>query len=62
MLGCGETDLVKIVAPIAAYSILEFWLGKTKKVKSSSTIELVITGISLVVIMILRRKDKDGPK
>lgn len=33
---------------IFTYSIFEYWLGKTKKVKENSTIELILGVLSLM--------------
>ena len=39
-----------------AFSLLEYWLGKTKLIKSNSTIELIMDIIKAVVTILLRRK------
>lgn len=36
-----KTMLLNIVGPIV-YALVEFWLGKTKKTKSASVIELAM--------------------
>jgi len=36
-------------------SILEYWLGKTEKVKSGSILELVFSAIMMIVLIIIRR-------
>lgn len=46
---------------LLAYSILEFWLGKTGRTKASSLIELVIVGLTLMCTLILLRvRKKNG--
>lgn len=42
-LGCEEKNWVFLVA----YAGMEFWLGKTKRLKAASLIELVIMGLLL---------------
>lgn len=36
--------------------IIEFWLGKTNKVKSGSMLELVLTGLLAITLILFRRK------
>lgn len=39
----------------------ERWLGRTKKVKANSTLDLVATiGVAIVVAVIRNRRGKDG--
>ena len=44
-----EIVLIGKILGIAAYSIFEFWLGRTDKVKAASTIELVANGVKYLV-------------
>lgn len=36
-------------AAIFAYALLEYWLGKTDKVKAGSTIELLVNAVKYVL-------------
>lgn len=45
-----------------AYSLLEWYLGRTKKVQSSSLIELVVAGFVVILGTILIFKEKIWPK
>lgn len=40
-----EIMLIGKILGIAAYAALEYWLGKTPKVKAGSAIELVLDGV-----------------
>lgn len=42
-----ELLLVKI-AGVAAYAALEYWLGKTDKVKAGSVVEAVLNGAKAI--------------
>lgn len=56
-------DQSKIWATLAvagAYTVLEYWLGKTAKTRASSVIELIVMGVTLVFALVLMRVRKDG--
>jgi len=38
------------------YSALEFWLGKTNKVKANSALEAILKGGGLLISIMARRK------
>lgn len=38
-----------------AYTLLEFWLGKTKRVRAASLVELIFTGLILWALYWHRR-------
>jgi hypothetical protein len=40
----------------AVYMSLEYWLGKTDKVKAGSTLELVLSGLKAGLAVVLGRK------
>ncbi len=42
---------------VAAYPLVEYWIGRTKKVKSNSVLELVL-GSSLVIINSIRKSSE----
>ena len=42
-----EIILAKVVA-VAAYAAVEYWLGKTDKVKAGSLVEAVILGVKSI--------------
>lgn len=44
-------ELVILAKPAAifAYALLEYWLGKTDKVKAGSTIELLVNAVKYVL-------------
>ncbi len=62
MTECTQNPWVSfsIAALWFGYALLEFWLGKTEKVKSSSTIELIIVFVVMVATYFFRRKENDG--
>lgn len=33
---------------VLIHSVVEFWLGKTKRTESNSVIELILTGLKLI--------------
>lgn len=37
--------LIAQIAGMAAYTVLEYWLGKTDKTKAGSVLELVLHGV-----------------
>lgn len=37
------------VGGVVAYSLLEYWLGKTSKVKSGSVVEIIINAVKNVI-------------
>ena len=43
-----------------AHALLEYWLGKTQRVKSSSMVELVIAGVVGLIVLMAQRRRKDG--
>lgn len=46
---------------LAAYAVLEFWLGRTKKTRASSALDLILVGASIVVAIIkLKTRGTDG--
>lgn len=57
MINCSTDDLIKAGVFMFLYSLLEYWLGKTDKVKAGSVIQLGLMAISLLIIFILRRKN-----
>lgn len=38
---------------------LEYWLGKTEKVKASSIVDAIILGVGALAVLILKREIKD---
>ncbi len=44
-------------AAVVIWPLIEYWLGKTEKVKSGSTLELVIRGVSKLGNLIFKRKE-----
>ena len=49
------------ISSAAIYTLLEYWLGKTKKVKANSALELVLT-TSLDIIKVIRKNISDQPE
>lgn len=57
-MNCEPNHWAVIMAGIGlVHMVFEYWIGKTQKVKSSSFLELVFTGIAMVAVLILRRKN-----
>lgn len=57
---CGNHWAAIVAAIWLVHSIFEYWIGKTSKTKASSLIELAVTaGLSLIVLL-LKRGDRDG--
>lgn len=44
---CSNKETLSGVA-MAVLMVVEFWLGKTKKVESNSTLELILNGLKLI--------------
>jgi hypothetical protein len=42
----------------AAYSALEYWLGKTDKMKAGSVVEAVLFGVKSAAGVFLKKKDQ----
>lgn len=40
--------LIAQLVGMAGYTVLEYWLGKTEKVKAGSVIELVLHGLKYI--------------
>lgn len=60
---CKPEKIWLYLAGVAGYAILEFWLGRTGKVRSASLIDLIVMGIMLmgtIIIARLRKKTDDG--
>lgn len=53
MTGVDTTVIIQVIG-VAAYALLEYWLGKTEKVKAASMVELVIGG----ALSALKKKEK----
>lgn len=51
-------DQIALVAG-ALFVLIEFWLGKTEKVESGSTLELVLNAAK-AVLKVLKGEDKQG--
>lgn len=51
LISCNTTDLIKIAAGFLAlavfYMLLEYWLGKTDRVKPASVLEAIGWGLRL---------------
>lgn len=63
-LPCQVTSHAIVFAAVTgvlsiAQALVEYWLGKTSKVKSASILELVLTGAAAIAVLILRRKTND---
>lgn len=58
MEGIAKMGTVEIAVAIAAYSALEYWLGKTDKVKAGSALEAGLLGLKYVLGVIVRDKGK----
>lgn len=46
------------------YMVIEAWLGKTKKVKAGSVLELILTSLFALIVLVLIKlviKKKDPP-
>lgn len=54
-MNCGAQDYIKIGAMFLAYSVFEYWLGKTNKVRQASFIELLIMGAVLVITLMVNK-------
>lgn len=56
---CKEkpVTVVFLILYYAVYSLFEYWLGKTNKIKANSTVELVLTVVAAAATLFLRRKD-----
>lgn len=54
-------DLIYLGLAIA-FMLLEYWLGKTQRVKSASTVELILTAIAVFVIARFKKEEDHDPK
>ena len=52
---CGNTNYWHILA-FVIYSVLEYCLGKTTRIKSSSTLELVLNILKFVILKVYQRR------
>lgn len=51
---CDPENLAGYVFALAVYSVFEFWIGKTPRLKSGSLIELIsITAKELLVVVLI---------
>lgn len=57
-MNCAPLNLILSHSAIVIVLGAEYWLGKTDKLKSSSIVELVLTGVVLVWIKLKERKVK----
>lgn len=59
---CAANNHWVVLAGVLAIanSLLEYWLGKTEKVKSASVLELAFSVILMVTLLIFRRRKSDG--
>jgi hypothetical protein len=59
---CAASNHWVLLAGVLAIlnSLLEYWLGKTEKVKSSSVLELAFSVILMVTLAIFIRRKSDG--
>ena len=46
----------EILAPTVGYAVVEYALGKSEKIKSNSTLELIFNSISQVLMFFIRGK------
>lgn len=46
------------IAVLAGFSALEYWLGKTNKVKAGSTAELALGAVKSALTFVLNKKGK----
>ena len=53
-----EANKYWYVAAGAVYSILEYWLGKTDKVKPGSAIDAALYGVKMLLKSIRRKEPK----
>lgn len=45
---------------LTAFAILEWWLGRTGRVRPASTIEIILSIITLIITYFLKGRKKDG--
>lgn len=59
-MDCKEPSQVKEIATGLGlgYSFLEYWIGKTDKVKSNSVIEMLLNGLKVVFRFATNKEDK----
>jgi len=56
---CAQTVSYALPAVLATYSVFEFWIGKTKKTKANSFIELAGIAVGFVIVHLIK-KPKGG--
>ena len=59
---CEDVHGWKLWVILLVYSSLEYWLGKTKRIKASSTIELFITALVVIVAAAIQKWRKKNDK
>jgi len=58
-MDCQSASYIGVLG-LAAYSALEFWLGRTKRTKASSLVELLGVIIGFVIVKLITKGGKDG--
>lgn len=49
------------VLGLLAYAMLEFWLGRTKKTRANSAVDLLVVGLAVVAALVkLKLRGNDG--
>lgn len=54
-------DSRTVLAFLIGFAVVDYWLGKTKKVRAASLLELVISIVAVtlsIVLVLLKPKDK----
>jgi hypothetical protein len=59
---CPQEYANLIGLSVAGYSVFEFWLGKTKRTKANSAVELIAMVIGFVIVKLISRKGNDDGK
>jgi hypothetical protein len=62
-VNCPDVEWWKFGLTILGYAALEYWLGKTSKVRPASLIELIICGVVLFGAYVLTKvRTQNGTK
>ncbi len=57
-MNCQDVEWWKFGLTLLGYAVLEYWLGKTSKVRQASLIELIICGVVLFGAYVLTKVRK----
>ena len=59
-MNCHDVEWWKFGLTILGYAALEYWLGKTSKVRQASLIELILFGVILFGTYVLTKVRKQN--